>query len=114
MLNIFVPSINYIKSQKPFEQFDNFADNGNDNGNGNGKSNGKKKKNFTFDKFLDNQTDGQLGLFSKMHGLKIYEELCCGLFDFKSIGLFRCNDFQMAHIEHLDIIYARYVNEGIS
>lgn len=102
MLNIFVPSINYVKSQiTTFEQSNSFTD-----------RNGTKE--YSFYKILNNHETEDETANIQVNGLKIYEELCCGPFDFKSIGLFRCNDFQMAHIEHLDIIYARYVNEGIS
>ena len=45
----------------------------------------------------------------QMHGLVMYEALSC-----VAIGQYRRCDFQMAQTEHLDIIYARFVSEGIS
>ncbi|KAH9520727.1 AMP deaminase [Dermatophagoides farinae] len=98
MLNLFVPSIHNLRSKQTFN--DLLANNdGIGIGIGYRCNDHQKMKSANHCLFETMQ----------MHGLVMYEALSC-----VSIGHYRRCDFQMAQTEHLDIIYARFVSEGIS
>ncbi|KAH9420362.1 AMP deaminase [Dermatophagoides pteronyssinus] len=104
MLNLFVPSINNLRSkQQQFNDSMMIMDDGI------GIGLGKNYVNVGNDRQKIKSSNQCLFETMQMHGLVMYEALSC-----VSIGQYRRCDFQMAQTEHLDIIYARFVSEGIS
>lgn len=57
-----------------------------------------------------NLSNGMTSNFETVHGLNLYEELLCT----DGTNEFFQADLQMVHYKHCDIIFARYVAEGIS
>ena len=61
------------------------------------------------DAFHNIESGASLKEWALVNGVELYGELIAHQF-----GDFCCSDLQIAHYKHCDLVFARYVSEGIS
>lgn len=105
MLNITAPDLRQVAAKAKARLLKGMAALAVNDGNVTGNT-GSEKTSVPVEGSKDGNCDAEL---ANVHGLLVYEDLLEARF-----SEFRRADLQLAHYKHSDIVYARYVLEGIS